>query len=84
MRYVLLLSVALASACGGNDAPPPPSPNQKVACDTLSFCKIGSSGFSCDSSKVSACGQCINGNSCQAILDGFCASSCPGVSFKPK
>jgi len=78
----LILVVAVASAC--SDDPPPPSPNQKLACDTLDFCKISSSGFSCDSDKASACGQCINATSCEGLRAGACKPDCPGMEFKPK
>jgi len=81
LRAALVLSVLLAG-CGSD--PPPPSPNQKVACDTLDFCKISSSGFSCDGDKASACAQCINASSCNALLAGTCKPDCPGVSFKAK
>lgn len=78
----LMLLALLIIGCGSD--PPPPSPNQKAACDTLDFCRISSSGFSCDGDKLSVCAQCINASSCQAILAGACARDCPGVSFKPK
>lgn len=76
--------VALLTVAGCSSDPPPPSPNQKVACDTLDLCKLSSSGFSCDGDKASGCAQCINGSSCDAIRAGACAPDCPGVSFKPK
>ena len=81
-RVLLLAAFTLLGACGSD--PPPPTPNQKVACDTLDFCKLSSSGFSCDGDKQSSCAQCINGSTCDAIRAGTCAPNCPGVSFKPK
>ncbi len=82
-RLLLISLLALSTACGSSD-PPPPSPNHKAACDTLSFCRISESGFSCDADKVSGCAQCINGTACNAILAGACSGACPGVTFKPK
>jgi hypothetical protein len=79
---MLAFAIALLGACG--DDPPPPSPNQKLACDTLDFCRISASGLSCDADKASNCGQCINANSCDALRGGVCKPSCPGMDFKPK
>ena len=66
--------------CGSNEPPP----NHALACNTLDACRISSSGFSCDEKRASACGQCINGAACGAILAGACDPPCPGVSFKAK
>jgi hypothetical protein len=79
----LVLFAFVTVGCG-DDGPPPPSPSQKVACDTLDYCRISSSGFSCDGDKATRCAQCINASSCAAILDGLCRPDCPGVSFKAK
>ncbi len=79
-----MLLVALALSAGCSDDPPPPSPNNRVACNTLDSCRISSSGLSCDDGKAGSCAQCINASSCAAILDGLCRADCPGVSFKAK
>lgn len=88
MRYCWFMRIAPVLAfvllvAGCSDDPPPPSPNQKYACDTLAFCNISKSGLSCDADKASACAQCINATSCQGLASGACKPQCPGMDFKP-
>jgi hypothetical protein len=83
MRIASVLALVFLVVGCGDDKPPPPSPSQKVACDTLDFCKISKKGLSCDSDTASACAQCINGTSCQGLLAGACVPQCPGMDFKP-
>lgn len=84
MRVIAITLIA-GSLCALGCSDPPPPPNNRIACDTLSFCRISASGFSCDSDKSSVCAQCINDTACGDILYGHaCDYPCPGVVFKPK
>jgi len=80
-RCVLVICAVLAAACGG-------SQNCKAACDKLNQCNIAASGFqSCSEGCTGqdlTCGQCVNDNSCSAILSGSCGTACPNTTFSSK